>query len=265
MSFHEFELPDIVVSALLGLILGSFCTALVHRVPSGISWGLMPGAERKERRSACPACGHTLAALDLIPLLSWIALRGHCRYCRARISAFYPSVELASACACAFIGGLLGLNAASFPLMFCVPFLMAMAIIDFRYFILPDSLNAAVALIWPFYFLASGEPYADAAYHLGAAAAYAAMAWLLGAIMKKALKKETLGMGDVKFFGVAGLWLGWGPFPAFLIASGVLGIIVGVMCRILRKTPYFPFGPALISACWVLMLGEAAGQRAILW
>ncbi len=212
-------------------------------------------------RSACPHCGRVLSAIDLVPLFSWICLGGRCRTCRAPIGWSYPLTEALASVACIGVFLVYGLTAASLGIMLAVPFLVALLVIDLRHFLLPDSLNLILSILGFVLLLTGYTPWLlDGALPskliqgLAGAAIFSVSSWLIGAAMKKILKKEALGFGDVKFFAVAGLWLGPGALPLFLMFSGVFGVIIGSVYRILTKETYFPFGPALIVAFYGLIL-----------
>jgi prepilin signal peptidase PulO-like enzyme (type II secretory pathway) len=261
-------LPGVV---LFGLMLGSFATALIHRIPADIPWSFpRPGKKagegaatglRSMPRSACPQCGATLGVFDLIPLFSWIFLGGKCRACHAPIGWVYPAVELATALGCVGLFFGWGLSALSLLAMLAVPFLVALTVIDFRHLILPNTLNALLAGLWAVFIAAAFMTGADPAgvvhylfMGLTGGFCYGLLSFLLGLLVKIWLKKEALGLGDVKFFAVAGLWLGLPLLPAFLMAAGILGVIMGSVYRIVIKEAYFPFGPALIAAFYLLLL-----------
>lgn len=232
-----------IIFLLLGLVLGSFSTALTHRIPRGLGWGL---AEKP--RSACPACDASLKFRDLVPVLSWIILRGKCRACRARISPVYPAIELGTLAAVLGVYYVYGFTAQGFAAACAMPFLAALLAIDLKHFILPDSLVAALAVL-------------SVAFH-GAAIlhfivpglAFAFILWLLGWVMEKALKKEALGFGDVKFFGAAGLWLGFSALAPLCLMAGVMGVLMGLVWKIALKSDIFPFGPALIAAFYACLI-----------
>lgn len=105
---------------------------------------------------------------------------------------------------------------------------------------------------WPSHF--DGGYSAQIIEYIGGGALYAAFVFLLGAIMEKTLGRRALGMGDVKFFGVAGLWLGLSNLAIFCIFSGVFGVILGLFWKKMTKEDRFPFGPALILSFFVLLL-----------
>lgn len=257
---------NLFITLSIGLVLGSFATALAYRIPAGVSWSFQDfsGKGLKASRSACPHCHRVLGVLDLIPLFSWIFIGGRCRSCKAAIGYIYPLTEVIAAMGCIGIFLAYGMNVPSLLMMAAVPFLTAHAVIDFKHFQLPDSLNVIIALIGCGLLLAGYCPWREevsladrASSSVLGLAGFGFFAWCLGKGMSRLLHKDTLGLGDVKFFMVAGLWLGISALPLFLILSGILGVIVGFIYRILTNGFYFPFGPALILAFYTILI--AAG------
>lgn len=245
-------------SILAGLMFGSFASALCWRIPRGFSWAAaQDGSGRRAARSQCPQCGHSLSAFDLIPVLSWLMLRGRCRYCRAPVGWRYPAIEAGTAAACAGIYMAWGLTPAAFVLMAAMPFLVALLVIDMEHMILPDQLNLlfglAALLFLP---LAAGAQPLVAVYthHILSALLYGGVLAGTGALTGFILRKEALGWGDVKFAAAAGLWLGAGAFPLFLILAGSLGVVWGAVARLARGQVLFPFGPALIVSFYIAII-----------
>lgn len=243
---------------LLGLMLGSFASALSWRIPRGFSWTAdQKDGHAKPVRSQCTHCGHVLGVLDLFPLFSWLMLKGRCRYCGVAIGARYPLIELGTAAACLGVYAAWGLTAPGLALIAAMPFLMALLVIDIDHMILPDQLNLLLAVAGAVFLAVQGGHgalWGIFLSHLAAALVYGGVLWLTGLVMGYALKKDALGGGDVKFAAAAGLWLGAGAFPFFLIASGAAGVIWGGISRFLRGQPLFPFGPALIGAFYIGMI-----------
>jgi len=248
------ELPPFfyyMTTVLLGLCLGSFATALAWRLPRGISM-------TAKARSACASCGHELSAPDLVPLLSWIFLRGRCRHCAARVGWQYPLIELSTLGLCLALHLAFGFSAVTLCAFAIAPVLAAMTDIDFRYKILPDVLNGALALAGLAAIVAASlaafDGPAHAATMLGqallAAFLYGGLAWGLRFLFLKLMRKEALGLGDVKFFAAAGVWLGLSPdtLAAFLMLSGVFGVLIALLWRRCTGEAEFPFGPALIAS-----------------
>lgn len=234
-----------VFVAILGLILGSFSSAITYRIPRSESWW-------SRDRSKCPHCGKTLSWRDLIPLVSYIMNKGKCRYCGAKISIRYPLIELTSALACLTIFFIFGLSLETLMIIALVPFLLSLLWIDLDHKILPDQLNL-IAFMLGLLFVGLTKTDIIINHAIGMMI-YPVLAWGLGLGMSKLLKKQALGFGDVKFFAVAGLWLGINPLPHFLILSGVLGVLLGVIWRSVKKEALFPFGPALIAAFFIILL-----------
>lgn len=250
---------DFCVTLFLGLVFGSFATALTYRVPLGVSW--IYDRSSRSTRSACPACGKALGVRDLIPVFSWIFLRGRCRSCGSAISPTYPAIELATLAGCIGVWFFWGLDLNALLMMLAVPFLVAMLAIDIKHLILPDQLVAIVAVLGALRALWGGvllqDPMATILY-IASGATYAGLAWVLRGAMGAVLGREALGLGDVKFFGAAGLWLGLQGFAFFLLAGGVLGIVFGLVWRAVRRDPVFPFGPALILGFYGVLIMMAA-------
>ena len=254
---------EILFVLMFGLCCGSFATALIWRIPRGVSWIV---AEKGAARSACPHCQTPLTLWDLIPVFSWVFLRGRCRHCHAPIGWIYPAIELVSVILCLGVYALWGYSTLGGIVMLTVPFLMALFVIDLRHFILPDQLNALVAFLGVVYqFVLGGIVFAGTAIVSGVL--WGVCAFGLGFLMKKILKKEALGFGDVKFFAVAGVWLPAVMAPPFLMWAGVLGVGLALIWKMAGRGAVFPFGPALIvsfALCLALTrvgLGLDLGQE----
>jgi leader peptidase (prepilin peptidase)/N-methyltransferase len=241
-----------VVAAVGGLAFGSFMGVVVHRVPLKESI-VAP-------RSRCPNCGHQLSASDNIPVLSWLLLRGRCRYCRAPISPRYPAGEVLIAVLWAL--AVVRLDAHPWDLLAFLPFLwvlVALSLIDLETKLLPNRLvypSVVVGIVLLAITAALG-PGLEAWIRGIEALAVGAGAFFVIALISPA----GMGMGDVKLAGLIGLYLGylsWGRvllgfFLAFLIGA-VSGIGLMIAGKAGRKTQV-PFGPfmalgAIIAALY---------------
>ncbi len=221
-------------AGVLGAILGSFLNVVVHRLPRHESL--------VKPRSHCPACGTPVKPYDNVPILSWLALRGHCRGCGVAISARYPLIEALTAALC--VGAVLAHRSAGAVALNVTLILLVVpaAFIDLEHRIIPNritGLGAALALAIGLALDPAGEPE-----RLIAAAAGG------GFLLLAALAYPGgMGMGDVKLAGVMGLFLGSSVAPALLIAL-VAGVLVGAVviaregAQVGRKTAV-PFGPFL--------------------
>lgn len=241
---------------LLGLCLGSFATALSHRIPLNQSMV-------SKKRSACPSCGTDLGIADLVPLFSWLFLKGRCRHCRATIGWRYPLIEMATLLLCLAFYLKFGFSLQTVFLFMLAPVIVSMIDIDFRYKILPDSLNLSIFCIGALVlvsgaFESSNPP--EFIMEKGMHALGGTLFYGLGSLaLRQAgaffLKREPLGLGDVKFFAVAGFWLGSSveALGWFLILSGAIGTLLALVWRRFTKEIEFPFGPALLAAFIIIL------------
>lgn len=241
---------EIFLVVLIGLVGGSFSSALIHRIPLKLNW--------VSERSACPECNHLLGVFDLFPVLSWVFSGGKCRYCHVLVPARYPLLECFSALACLGVYAAFGFSIESLICMASVPFLISLLIIDLGYFILPNQLVLAVFILGMVRLGGAAFMGISILPYIYGAFFFAVLSWLIGFVMEKTLKKEALGFGDVKFFCVAGLWLGIEVLPYFLMGSGVLGVVFALIWKKIKKTALFPFGPALIASFYILLLYNGA-------
>ncbi|MBV8046596.1 MAG: prepilin peptidase [Paludibacterium sp.] len=245
-------LLQLVAVMLAGLLIGSFLNVLIHRLPRMIRGETPPGFSPAWPRSHCPRCGQTLRARHLVPLLSWLALRGRCGFCRGAISSRYPLVEGATALLFGWLAwreadpwllaGGLGLSAC----------LVALAVIDWETGLLPDGLT--LPLLWSgllFNLHGARAPLAEAV--LGAAAGYGAL-WALYWLHRLASGREGLGYGDFKLLAALGAWLGWRALPTLVLMSALTGLcaagILMLFGRMSRRDA-LPFGPYLALSGWV--------------
>ena len=243
-----------ILVAALGLVFGSFASAIAYRVPRGVSW--------VKARSSCCSCQASLGVRDLVPLVSWCLNKGACRHCGVRVSVCYPLLELASMVMCLAVYAVYGVDVPALLVYAAVPFLLALFLIDLEHMVLPNQLvfilfvlgALRLGVLWW-----NGAPSGLLVDHGAAVLFYAFLSWAVGALMGRILKKEALGFGDVKFFGVAGLWLGVEALPLFMIISGLTAVCFALIWRFVRKSAVFPFGPALIAAFFVLLLCQGGG------
>ena len=239
------------VTAFIGLCLGSFATALAHRLPLGQSI-------LTKTRSSCPSCGLDLQMMDLVPFFSWLFLKGRCRRCRALIGWRYPVIELSTVFLCLVTLFVFGLNWALVSVFLLMPVVVAIVDIDFRYRIIPDSLNLWIALLGIasiiLFFIDSPRGYSLATDRLVAGliagAGYGLGAICLRLIVMKALQKDPMGFGDIKLFAAMGIWLGLSieNLAALLVISGFSSMMIGLVWKKISDDPEYPFGPAIIMA-----------------
>lgn len=267
----------IVALALLGLCLGSFANALVWRTHEQSK----PKAKRKANdselsivhgRSICVQCGHVLKAKDLIPVASWLSLRGKCRYCKKPISWQYPLVELLTAGL--FVGLYIlwpdkpldtqsGVNLAVW--LVSVVGLIALVVYDVRWMLLPNK------IVFPIFFLAAAGAVANAILAgsispLLSAVGGMAVGGGLFYVLFQVSSGKWIGGGDVKLGFLLGLLLGApGPSLLMLFIASLLGSLVTIPLLASKKVnpkTRIPFGPFLITAALIVQLW---GEKIIEW
>jgi leader peptidase (prepilin peptidase)/N-methyltransferase len=250
--------PLIVLSAVVGLLIGSFLNVVIHRVPRGESV-VSP-------RSRCPGCGTEISARDNIPVLSWLLLRGRCRTCGEPISARYPLVELLTGALFAAVTWWAGASWTLPAYLYLAAIGVALSAIDLdtkrlpNAIVLPSYVVALLLFLLPAVLDGAWDDYLRAVL---AGAALFAFYFLLAFIYP-----AGMGFGDVKLSGVLGIYLGWvswalvalGTFAAFLLGA-VVGIAVIVGGKGGRKTKV-PFGPFMIIGTFLALF---FGQPVVDW
>jgi leader peptidase (prepilin peptidase)/N-methyltransferase len=269
----------IALTVVLGLLIGSFLNVVIHRVPIMMDHELRAecaalsaadGAEQPEQpkynivtpRSACPKCKAPITALQNIPVVSWLALRGKCANCKAPISARYPLVELATGLLSGFIAWRFGFGFQAVAALAFTWLLIALTMIDFDTQFLPDSLTypllwlGLLTSLWHPAWGAGAAPVGPREAIIGALAGYLSL-WSVYWLFKLITGKEGMGYGDFKLFAALGAWLGWGMLlPIIVFASGVgaiFGIVVMIRQRKGRDTQ-LAFGPFLAIAGWLALV-----------
>jgi leader peptidase (prepilin peptidase) / N-methyltransferase len=270
---------------LFSLLIGSFLNVVIYRLPiilerewrSQATEALSTGTASTQDatpaiplerftlstpRSACPKCKAPITAWQNIPVISWLVLRGRCASCKAKISARYPLVELATGLLSAWVAWHFGFGAPAACALLVTWALIALTGIDIDHQLLPD--NITLPLMWAGLVAAVAiGPTAGAALPvspkdaiIGAAAGYISL-WLVFHAFKLVTGKEGMGYGDFKLFAALGAWLGWKVLPLVIVLSAATGAVLGILMIALqgrdRRTP-MPFGPYLAAAGWLAMM-----------
>ncbi len=266
--------------AFLGLVVGSFLNVVVHRLPIMMQrdWREQcrellpeggPPVEPVERfdlaspGSRCPSCGHRIRALENIPVLSYLALRGRCSACGHGISLRYPMVELLSCAMSLVVAWRFGVSIQTVAVLLFTWPLIALSFIDLDTQLLPDSITLPV--LWlglGFNLFTVIVPLWDAV--VGAMCGYGIL-WIVYQAFRLLTGKEGMGFGDFKLLAMLGAWAGWQSLPLTILISSILGAVVGISLMAFkgqdREVP-IPFGPYLALAGWVSLLW---GDRIISW
>lgn len=232
---------------IISLCIGSFLNVLIHRTPRELSI-LLPA-------SHCPVCHHALKWTHNIPLLSYLMLKGRCRFCASRISSQYPLVELLTGIMGVFLFWKFGLTPAFIATAFFSFVLIALIVIDLEHQLLPDILT--LSLLWAG-LLASLYPIFVSPEQaiMGAAIGYLSF-WLIAKLYEHIRGHEGMGYGDFKLLAAIGAWVGAKSLLEVVLISSLLGTAVGLTLLISKKanskTP-IPFGPFLAIAGWVVLV-----------
>ena len=269
----------------LGLAVGSFLNVVIYRLPVMLDrqWreqcaqlagesavATLPAGTAPARfnllvpRSACPGCHAPITALQNIPLISWLALRGRCANCGKPISARYPLVEALTGVLTAAVAWKFGFGWPALAAIVLTWFLVALTFIDIDHQLLPDSLT--LPLLWLGLALslsglqpANSMPVAERSALLGAMVGYVSL-WSVYHLFRLVTGKEGMGYGDFKLFAALGAWIGWQMLLPVILVAAASGAVVGIAMIAIRKhdrTLPIPFGPFLAVAGWlVLMFGR---------
>jgi leader peptidase (prepilin peptidase) / N-methyltransferase len=269
------SLPLLLAFALVGLCVGSFLNVVIHRVPKMLERGWrdqcaeIAGKTAVEEppynlwvpRSQCPACGHQIRAIENVPVVSYMLLRGRCANCKAPISARYPLVEALTGALSVCVLLRFGATPAALAACVFVWTLIALTFIDFDTQLLPDNLT--LPLLWAG-LLANvlgavpSVSLRDAI--IGAIAGYLVL-WTVYWLFKLIRGKEGMGYGDFKLLGAMGAWLGWQLLPLIILLSSVVGAAIGISLVAFKGRDHqipLAFGPYLaIAGLIALFFGKS--------
>jgi leader peptidase (prepilin peptidase)/N-methyltransferase len=269
---------------ILGLVIGSFLNVVIYRLPIMLEreWrqqaadfdlaqapptpdGMATPAGRLTLsfpRSACPACAAPIGAIQNIPVISWLMLKGRCARCKVRISWRYPVIELATGLLSVWVVWHFGVGASAACALAITWSLVALTGIDLDHQLLPDDIT--LPLLWAA-LLASVVtgglpgatlPVSPADAIIGAASGYLSL-WAVFHAFRFFTGKEGMGYGDFKLLAALGAWLGWKMLPLVLLLSASVGAVVGIAMVLFRgrdRAAPMPFGPYLAAAGWIAML-----------
>lgn len=275
-------MPSFLIFAFVfffGLVIGSFLNCVIYRLDKE--------ENLVSQRSHCPFCGHTLSWQDLIPFLSFLLLKGKCRYCKKPISWQYPLVELATAILFVFlfqwhsrnfslaIGSPFAYFFSLAYLFFAASFLIVIFVYDLKYYLVADEViypAIVLSFLADVFFAFSGShfPQRDliqgSFYNLFTSKALAAvLAAGFFLIIVLISQEKWMGMGDVKLAIFMGLFLGWPQILVALFAAFFFGAIIGIGLIVFSKKKLkseVPFAPFLISATFIALFW---GEKIISW
>lgn len=240
----------ILLGFILGMIIGSFLNAWI--------WRLFVQKSIIHGRSMCPNCKHQLAGKDLVPVLSFVSLKGRCRYCAEKISWQYPVVELTTALALAFLAFKFGMSDVWLWMAVITCLLLVIFVLDLRYSIIPDAVSIPLILVGLLSFWFQDLPWLDILAGGVVGGGFFLLQWVLS-------RGKWVGDGDIRLGLAMGVLLGWKILVLALFLAYVAGAVCGVCWIISRRKSFgsqIPFGTFLTAATWVSMIW---GQRMLDW
>ncbi|CAG0973698.1 leader peptidase (prepilin peptidase) / N-methyltransferase [Methylophilaceae bacterium] len=251
-------------ATIIGLMIGSFLNVAIYRLPKMMEHEWIRNCRELQQdaaagdvpppakynlvvpRSACPACGHNIAAWENIPIVSYLLLRGKCSACKTPISIRYPLVEALTGLLAGVIAWQFGVTGIALAAMIFAFALVALTFIDFDTHLLPDDIT--LPLLWIGIIVNMNNGFTDLQSSvIGAMAGYLIL-WSIYWLFKIVTGKEGMGYGDFKLLAAIGAWFGWQLLPAVLLLSSIVGSVIGIGLIVLakhgREMP-IPFGPYL--------------------
>jgi len=269
---------------LLGLVVGSFLNVVIHRLPIMMEqeWRIQcmefleqPKDTATEAspltlsnpRSRCPHCGHQIKAIENIPVISYLFLKGRCSDCSTSISIRYPLIELTTCLLSLAVAWRFGISSQTVAALLLTWALISLSMIDFDHKLLPDSIT--LPLLWLGLLLSLWGIFASSkSAIIGAAAGYLSL-WSVFQLFKLVTGKEGMGFGDFKLLALFGAWLGWQYLPQIIMLSSLVGAVIGIAMILLRgrdRNIPIPFGPYLAIAGWISLLwGDHINQAYLNW
>jgi leader peptidase (prepilin peptidase)/N-methyltransferase len=273
-----------LVMGVSGLLAGSFLNVVILRLPRMLqySWRQecrdllehedatgpqMEPVNLIRPRSHCPHCNHPITALENIPLVSYLLLRGKCSACHKPISIRYPIIELASCLLAVILAWHYGYGIQALLAVLLSWALLAVSVIDIDHQLLPDDIT--LPILWLGLLVNMFGIFTDIYSSLiGAMAGYGIL-WTVFMLFRLCTGKDGMGYGDFKLLAALGAWLGWQMLPLIIILSSVCGAVIGIAMIVARKHERdrpIPFGPYLAMAGWIAMIwGQALTSIYTTW
>ena len=262
----------IITGGAFGLVVGSFLNVVIHRVPIMLHRGwtrdcrehLEPGTQAMQATepynlvtpaSRCPKCDHPISALENIPVISYLFLKGRCSGCGTAISLRYPAVEIVTAVLSVITVLHFGYSIQTLAALAFTWTMIPLFLIDFDTQLLPDTIT--LPLLWAGLLASLFNLFVDSQSSIiGALAGYLSL-WTIYQLFKLATGKEGMGYGDFKLLAAIGAWLGWQALPVVILFSSVVGAAIGITLILFKGRDHsqpMPFGPFLAAAGWITLL-----------
>ncbi|MCB5188536.1 A24 family peptidase [Methylobacillus caricis] len=257
-------------------MIGSFLNVVIHRLPRMMemewqrNYAELQGTTAESQaaynlvkpRSACPHCGHQITAVENIPVISYLCLRGKCRGCKTPISLRYPLVEAVTGILIGLASWHFGYSGMAVASWILICALIALTFIDLDTQLLPDDITLPLLWIGLLYNFHTGFTDLQSAV-AGAIAGYLIL-WSVYWLFKLVTGKEGMGYGDFKLLAALGAWFGWQLLPAVILLSSLAGSIIGIILIVFAKhgrSKPMPFGPYLaLGGMAALFFGKQLSQ-----
>ncbi len=205
--------------------------------------------------SHCPNCKYKISAIENIPVISYLFLKGKCRNCKQNIALRYPLIEIVSGLSVVIVAYYFGVSLQTLFALILTWSLIALSMIDFDHQLLPDDIT--LPLLWLGIIINLFGLFSDIESSiLGAIFGYGTL-WFVTLVFKLMTGKEGMGHGDFKLLAALGAWFGWQLLPLIIILSSLVGAIIGIFLMVFKshdRNTTIPFGPYLAIAGWVSML-----------
>ena len=233
---------QLIFAFVFGLTVGSFLNVCIYRLPLKKSIVAPP--------SSCTACGNRIRFYDNIPVLSYLILRGRCRNCGTHFSMLYPTVELATGLISMALLIRYNLNNHGLLQYFIffafISALICISFIDLEHMIIPDVISIPGIIIgFLISFISTHVTWIDSLLGLVIGGG---ILYLIALLFEFLMKKEAMGGGDIKLLAMIGAWLGWNSIIFVLLASSLIGTVLGTISLLLSRKGLrakIPFGPFL--------------------
>ncbi len=245
---------DFIFVLVLGALWGSFANVCIYRLP--LEKGVVSG------RSFCPKCKNLITWKDNIPIISFLFLKGKCRYCNKKISLQYVLVETISILFFLIIYILYGISITTLLLLILSLSFLIIFFIDFKHYIIPNVLTFSMMFLG---FIKSFIPNLNPIFPnyinslIGGIFGYGII-WSIIFFYKQIRKKEGMGLGDAKLLSVIGFWFGWFSIPFVIFLSSLIALL-SVAPSLINKSKKFssqiPFGPYIILGTLIYLIFES--------
>ena len=244
----------VILAFALGAVFGSFLNCAAWRIAHGESF--------LHGRSHCTSCGHPLSALDLVPIFSWLFLKGKCRYCKSKISSRYMFAELFFALVSVLSILRWDISAEYVRNMVFACALFCLSLVDLESYEIPNGCLIISVIAWFAALPFMDMGWKDILIYVITGVAFGAIMLAFTLAFDKIKGKETMGGGDIKLFAVTGLYLGAVASLFMLLFACILGLLMGALIKRKKKEALIPFGPSIALAAYGMLL---YGQGLVDW